>query len=223
MSQTDGDSRIDEESLAALAAGAERADRSTDWPAALTSISRPPRAAIPIPKEFGGEELAPVALLEFDEAVAASCATVALILSQRAAAIRLLLRASPAIKERWLPPLASGEAFATVGLAQITTSRQHGASALLATPRNGGGFRLDGAIPWVTGADRADVLVIGATLEDGRQIVTTLPTDRRGIAIGPPLALSALAGSRTASVKCEGVEIAAGEIILGPTGKVLGG
>jgi hypothetical protein len=46
--------------------------------------------------------------------------------------------------------------FVTVGIAQLTTSRQGGAPALVY--RDG---RLDGEIPWATGAAKARYIVAG--------------------------------------------------------------
>ena len=70
-----------------------------------------------------------------------------------------------------------------VGLSQLTTSRQHGAPALRATRVGADGFRLDGEIPWVTGADQARAVVMGAVLDDGAQVLFVLPTDRPGVTV----------------------------------------
>ena len=40
-------------------------------------------------------------------------------------------------------------------------------------------------MPWVTAAERADVLVTGAALDDGRQLLIALPTDRPGLTVRP--------------------------------------
>jgi butyryl-CoA dehydrogenase len=129
---------------------------------------------------------------------------------------------SPLLREHYLPALARGEAFLTVGLAQLTTSRQHRPPSLRAEPRPGGGYRLDGEIPWVTGADQADALVIGANVPDGRQVLLVVPTRTPGIAVEPPLPLSSLVGSRTSLVRCANVEVGADALLAGPEAQVLG-
>ena len=73
-----------------------------------------------------------------------------------------------------------------MGLSQLTTSRQHQAPALAAVPQ-GAGFLLDGVIPWVTGAARADALLVGATLPDGLQVLMLLPRDRAGVEVEAPM------------------------------------
>ena len=55
-------------------------------------------------------------------------------------------------------------------------------------------------MPWVTAAERADVFVTGAVLDDGRQILIALPADRPGLAVQPPFDLAALQASCTAEV-----------------------
>jgi alkylation response protein AidB-like acyl-CoA dehydrogenase len=78
------------------------------------------------------------------------------------------------------------------------------------------GYRLDGDIPWVTGADHADALVVGAALEDGRQLVLLLPAALPGVIVEPPLSLAALTGSRTAQVRCDGAVVPAEMVLAGP-------
>jgi butyryl-CoA dehydrogenase len=174
-----------------------------------------------VPREFGGTGADAARLLQRSESLAEACLTTAFTLSQREAAVRHLERGPDHLKQRYLPALAAGTAFLTVGLSQLTTSRQHQQPALRATP-HGADYRLDGEIPWVTGADQSDALVVGATLPHGRQALFVVPTDRPGLTIDPPLALSALAGSRTALVRCAGVNLTVDDLLAGPAEQVLG-
>ena len=132
-------------------------------------------------------------------------------------------RGDPAHLRQWagrprtgvLRPLACGGRFATVGLSQLTTSRQHGGPAMRIeeTPS---GLILDGAMPWVTGADCADHLITGGVLADGRQMLLALPGDVAGVTVLPPMDLSALAGSRTAEVTCRRSVIDRHWLLAGP-------
>ena len=202
---------------------AETADRSAAWPEAAWSALKEAQALRwSIPKEFGGMALSPVELLIGIEEIASSCLTTAFALSQREAAVRQLLKGPPLLRHRYLPSLASGDSFMTVGLSQLTTSRQHRAPALLATPLPAGRYLLDGEIPWVTGADQAAAVVIGAMLPDRQQLLFVLPMQRPGVTVEPPLPLAALVGSRTSLVQCHAVEIEPDDILAGPTDSVLG-
>jgi alkylation response protein AidB-like acyl-CoA dehydrogenase len=119
-----------------------------------------------------------------------------------------------------LPALAAGEQFATVGLSQLTTARQHTGPTFTAQ-LNADALVLDGVIPWVTGAAAAQHIVVGAALSDGRQVLAVLPTDLPGVQVGPPLELLALRGSMTAEVRCEQVRLDREWLLAGPTERVL--
>src|SRR5262249_31084733 len=147
---------------------AAAADGEAIWPHASWAALR--AAGVPgwaVPQSHGGRELSYPELLDGYERLAAACLPTCFILSQRDAACRRLRDGDNAVlRDRLLPPLAHGETFATVGLSQLTTSRQHLGPALTAR-LTADGLLLDGTIPWVTGAAHADHIIIGAVLEDG--------------------------------------------------------
>jgi alkylation response protein AidB-like acyl-CoA dehydrogenase len=211
-----------DETLATLSAHAAAADAAAEWPATSWEALR--RAGVLgwiIPREYGGQELAPAELLDGYAALAGACLTTAFLLSQRDAACRRLRDGDNAeLRRALLPALARGESFATVGVSQLTTARQYGRPALVATPA-GDGFRLDGVMPWVTGAARADHFVTGAATEDGRQLLLVVPRPAAGLRVGQPLALAALEGSLTAEVRCDGVELSRRWVLAGPAAQVM--
>jgi len=210
--------------LSAVAAHAERADGQLVWPTA--SWEALSAAGVPgwsIPAEHGGAGCDGAALLEGYAALAGACLTTAFILSQREAAVRRILdHGSPALQRELLRPLACGGQFATVGLSQLTTSRQHGGPALRAA-LTAGALTVDGVIPWVTGAAEAQHIIIGAVLDDGRQVLAVLPMDRPGVTVGPPLELMALRGSLTAEVHCANVRLEPRWLLAGPAERVMAG
>jgi len=209
--------------LAALAGLADAADAGPDFPAASWGVLR--AAGVPawgVPAEYGGTGLDPAARLRGAEQLAGACLTTAFILSQREAAVRrILAHARPDLQAALLPRLARDEIFLTVGLSQLTTSRQHQGPALTAAAR-GEGYVLDGVIPWVTGAARADALVVGATLPDGAQLVMLLPRERAGVEVEGPMDLCALRGSQTTQVRCRGAAVGREDVLAGPAPRVLG-
>lgn len=175
-----------------------------------------------VPVDFGGDGQSPAALLEGCLELARGQLLVTFILSQfQAACQRLADAASRDLQRRWLPRLAGGECFATVGISHLTTSRQHVMQPAVKAEIVADGYRLTGEIPWVTGARRADVLVIGGTLPDGRQVLAAVPGDRPGLLCTPPLQLLALEGSETSAVVLEDAEIREEELLAGPAPHVL--
>jgi butyryl-CoA dehydrogenase len=213
--------------LVHLAQNAEDADRRTDWPeASWHELRNAGVTAWSIPIDFGGLGLGPAELLSGYEQLASACLTTAFILSQREAAVRRLgAYPVPDLQKRFLPRLAHGDLFATVGLSQLTTSRQHQSPSLLADPvgplDHPDHFLLDGLIPWVTGADHAEIVIVGAAIPDRRQVLLLLPAHQPGMTVEAPLPLPALAGSRTAQIRCERVRIGSELVLAGPGEKLL--
>src|SRR5690242_16906914 len=114
------------ELLTNLAGGAQAADECPDCPTeSWRSLMNAGACRWSIPPQFGGDALPHSDQLQGSELIASACVTTAFILSQREAAIRHLLRGPAHWKDRYLTKLARGEAFVTIGLSQITTSRQH--------------------------------------------------------------------------------------------------
>jgi butyryl-CoA dehydrogenase len=196
------------------------ADLAGSWPERLWSILV--ERGVPtwsMPATWGGFGLEKPALVAANARVAKGSLTAAFILSQHDAAVRrLLLSGDRPTATYWLDAISTGEAFATVGLSQLTTSRRAGLAARLVGP---GLFELHGAMPWVTSAERADVVVGGAVLDDGQQVLFALPADRPGVTVRPPYDLAALGASRTSEVACDRVELAESDLLAGPSPDVM--
>jgi alkylation response protein AidB-like acyl-CoA dehydrogenase len=201
---------------------AQRADQDAFWPEQSWELVREMGALKwCIPAEYEGAGLEGAALFECYERLAGACLTTCFIMSQRDAACRRIRDSgNAALARQLLPALARGEIFSTVGISQLTTSRQHGKPALAATAR-GDRIILNGFMPWVTGAARADYFITGAVLEDGRQLFAALPRNLPGVVIEPPLELMALQGSLTSSVRCDEVALERRWLLTEPAEQVL--
>jgi alkylation response protein AidB-like acyl-CoA dehydrogenase len=208
--------------LVTLAEHAETADWNLAWPATSWEALRQGGVLEwSIPRAYGGRDLDSAAILEGYELLAAACLTTCFLLSQREAACRRIRDGdNEELRRQLLPALARGETFATVGLSQLTTSRQHLQPSLTAESI-GDAVRFDGTIPWVTGADRADHIIIGAVLADGRQVLAAMPRGTPGVSVCPPLDLMALRGSLTAEVRCERVQLDRRWLLAEPRERVL--
>ncbi len=108
--------------------------------------------------------------------------TTTFVITQYMGAIRRIAGGqNPGVADAWLQRLVRGEAFGTVGISHLTTSRRHLQQPALRAVEADDGFVLNGLSPWVTGAPHADIFVIGATLEDGREILAAVPATADGI------------------------------------------
>lgn len=212
-----------EEMLTHLKQHAADADGMLTWPEDSWQAMRNGGAVRwCIPTSFGGEGWEGEKLFDGYERLASACLTSCFILSQRDAACRRLRDSeNTALGQLLLPQLAEGRVFATVGLSQLTTSRQHVRPALTVR-QEADDFILDGVMPWVTGAARTEYFVTGAVLDDGRQILAVLPAHLPGVSVGPPAELMALQGSLTAEVRCNNVHLDRQWLLAGPVEKVMG-
>src|SRR5690606_19576549 len=109
-------------------------------------------------------------------ALSEACLTTTFVITQRMGAVqRIAGSENHQLQAELLDDLVRGDTFATVGISHLTTSRRHLARPVLQAEPSGSGFVLNGFSPWVTGTPWADYFVVGATLDDGRQILTVVP------------------------------------------------
>jgi butyryl-CoA dehydrogenase len=211
-----------QECLNTLADNARDADEKAIWPAASwQALACAGVLGWSVGAAYGGSARDPLARLAGHEQLASACLTTTFILSQREAAVRRIEgSANEAVRRELLGPLARSERFATVGLSQLTTSRQHLQPTLVAHAA-GDGFVLDGSIPWVTGASQADYIVIGAVLDTGMQVLAVLSSKLPGVHVQPPLDLMALQGSLTAEVRLDQVRLDRRWLLAEPAQNVL--
>jgi alkylation response protein AidB-like acyl-CoA dehydrogenase len=194
------------------------ADDCPEWPTELWSaLERGGAPRWSLAEMFGGQSCPRPLLIERYARLAGASLTAVFILSQHDAAVRRMMAAPPSGPgPRWLRAIGEGRAFTTVGISHLTTSRRLGPRAIKVVEITQGAFRLDGTIPWVSAAIRADVFVTGAVLDDGRQMLIALPAQRRGVTVCPPFNLAALQASCTSEVVLEGVEVDSLDLLAGP-------
>lgn len=223
----------DDESLVslceALSAHAAEVDRSGAWPAESMRLCG--EAGVFewfLPPELGGQGWNDADVTRGYLALSEACLTTTFIITQRTGACRRIAGgANDALKERLLPDLVSGAAFATVGISHLTTSGRHLAKPMLAATHVDGGWRLEGMAPWLTGAQAAQHVVVGATVLDetgeptGEEILVAAPTDLAGVSVPPAFEMVALTASRTGPVKFDGAVIPDNLVIAGPMPEVL--
>ncbi|QDT70013.1 Glutaryl-CoA dehydrogenase [Planctomycetes bacterium MalM25] len=214
------------EALQGLAA---EADRTGAWPAEQLRLCG--EAGVFewfLPPEHGG--------LGWDDAdvtlgylaLSQACLATTFVITQRTGACRRIAGGSnEALRERLLPDLVSGAAFATVGISHLTTSRRHLGKPALSAVRDAAGWRLNGFAPWVTGAEAAEHVVVGAAVLDdsgeltGEQVLLAAPTDTPGVATPDPFEMVGLTASRTGPVTFDDALLPDEAVVAGPMAEVL--
>jgi len=212
-----------DESLAKKIAQFAEPETTGEWPAGrLNAVREAGLFRWGMPVEFGGLVVETPQMLAGYIELSRLCLTTAFILTQRDAACHRLANSPNAlIRQTLLPEHCSGQSLATVGISHLSTSRQHWSRPSVAATETPDGYEITGEAPWVTGGRQADLLVTGATLENGEQILAAVPTKRTGVVVGPALKLMALNESYTGSVMLDRVQISREEIVLGPMPHVM--
>ena len=229
MRQAPDQTEHDAEALAAatriaaevLAPTADAQDADGTFPQAqVRAIAAAGLLGMAIARDYDGLGLSYLAQARAFAALAEGDLTSAFIASQHQACTTLVT-ASPSAEQRarWLPGLADGTLHGGNGFNFLNFPPER--APMRAEPV-AGGYRWEGALPWVTAAHHCDLLVAGAVLPDGMQILAAIPLRER-LALGdptltvePPMDLVALAASDTTVVHCHDHFVAATDVLLGP-------
>lgn len=170
-----------------------------------------------VPKALGGQGGDVRDAVEAIAAVAGhSLAAAFTFWGQRAFIEYLLQSPNAALRERWLAALLDGSQAGATGLSNAM-KYLGGIEALqiTATPDNGGGWRLDGSVPWCTNLRPQGFIAAVAVqrAEGGVPLVAVLTAGQEGVVRSADLDLIALRGSNTASLRIEGARLEAADLI----------
>ncbi|MCA9050321.1 MAG: acyl-CoA/acyl-ACP dehydrogenase [Planctomycetaceae bacterium] len=198
-------------------------DRVDAWPAdQLAALADAGVLRWDVPEEFGGVNLDAESQTEGLRLLSSACLLTTFILTQRSAAVRRIATSpNETVRRNLLPKLLSGDTFATVGISHLTTSGQHLRTPRVQAQTDGEDYVLSGLVPWATGATKADFLVTGGTLTDGRQILVAIPREAPGMDVLPPVPLMALNASQTGAVRLTDVRIPGNLLLHGPVEGVM--
>lgn len=174
------------------------------------------------PSELGGLDLSSAEYQQFQSLVARYSGALAFLQTQHQSAASLLLSSeNEALKQKYLPGMATGEVRLGVGFSQLR--RQPAPLKAIAADK---GYRLTGTFPWVTGAGLFTDFVGAAVLPDGTSVFGMVPltsevTDQ--LTVGEPMALAGMAATRTAEVRLENWLLAEEQVMgMRPAGWIEG-
>ena len=205
-----------------------KADQSGEWPAeALRLFGESGVYEWFVKPHHGGQGWNEEAITRGYLTLSEAFLSATFILTQRVGACRRIEASkNDALKSILLPDLVSGKAFATVGISHLTTSRRHLGRPILTAERADGGYLLNGYAPWVTGAERAEHVVVGAVLvEEGEptnlELLVAAPTDAKGVRTPEPFSMVSLTSSRTGPIELDHVFVPDELVVGGPTEEVM--
>jgi alkylation response protein AidB-like acyl-CoA dehydrogenase len=170
-------------------------------------------AGLLVPPEYGGTGHSVLAYVAAMEEISAGCGSTATVyMTQMHAAYPILVAGDEAQRTRWLPGLCSGEALGSLCVTEPDAGSDVAAMRTTAR-RDGDAYVLSGGKTFITTGDRADVLVVFATVDRqaGRDGITAFVVegDTPGLSRGRVLHKLGQRGSTTAELFFDGCRVPA--------------
>ncbi|THV43360.1 acyl-CoA dehydrogenase family protein [Glycomyces buryatensis] len=203
---------------AGVAPHAAEADQTASFPAkSYEALKAADLHAPHIPAEYGGAGIDALGTAIVIEEVARACASSSLIPAvNKLGSMPLLLDASEELKQRYLPPVADGEAMFSYCLSEPEAGSD-AASMKTRAVRDGDEWVLDGVKRWITNAGVSEFYTVFAVTdpEAGPKGISAfvVEKDDAGVSFGKPEKKLGIKGSPTAEVYFDSVRIPAGRLI----------
>jgi alkylation response protein AidB-like acyl-CoA dehydrogenase len=203
---------------ARVAPHAAEADESGEFPKASYDALRASDFHAPhIPVEYGGAGADALATAIVIEEVARVCAASSLIPAvNKLGTMPLLLSGSPGLKERYLPPVAAGEAMFSYCLSEPEAGSD-AASMTTRAARDGDAWLLNGVKRWITNAGVSEYYTVFAVTDPsaGSSGISAFVVEKadEGVSFGAPEKKLGIKGSPTREVYFDNVRIPIDRII----------
>ena len=131
----------------------------------ITSMAELGYFGMSVPEEYGGGDMGNLAMiLTTEELSAASLGVAGSLITRPEILIKALLRGgTPAQKQKWLPPVASGQLMVAISVTEPDTGSDVASVACRAEPATvdgQAGYVLNGAKAWCTFAGRANIIAL---------------------------------------------------------------
>jgi len=206
---------------AKIAPFAAAVDAESRFPAeALDALAGASLHAVHIPEDYGGEGADALAAVIVIEEVARACASSSLIPAvNKLGTVPLLLSGSEALKRKYLPPVARGEALFSYALSEAGAGSD-AASMKTRAVRDGDHWVLNGTKMWITNAGVSQYYTVMAVTDPGlgARGISAFVVEKGdpGVSFGEPEKKLGIKGSPTRTVILEDVRIPAMRIIGEP-------
>ena len=173
-----------------------------------------------VPAEYGGTDDSTVAYAAAMEEVTAGCAATSLVfMTQMHAAYPVLHAGSPELARATVPGLVDGSRFGALGVTEPGAGSDASSLRTQATRTGDGGYALTGSKTFITTGDRADVIVVFATLDPaaGRRGITAflVDGDAPGLTRSAPFAKMGMHASSTAELFLDATPVPASSRLAG--------
>ncbi|MDQ0366962.1 acyl-CoA dehydrogenase family protein [Catenuloplanes indicus] len=206
---------------AKVAPNAAEADEKAEFPVASYDALRAADFHAPhIPERFGGAGADALATAIVIEEVARACASSSLIPAvNKLGTMPLLLAASLSLQERYLRPVAAGEAMFSYCLSEPEAGSD-AASMTTRAERDGDHYVLNGAKRWITNAGVSEFYTVFAVTDPAARSrgISAFVVEKsdNGVSFGAPEKKLGIKGSPTREVYFDNVRIPADRMIGEP-------
>jgi alkylation response protein AidB-like acyl-CoA dehydrogenase len=197
-----------------IAPRAADVDRAAEFPwDVYEALVKADFHAVHIPEGYGGSGGDALAAALVIEEVARGCATSSLIPAvNKLGTMPLMLGASQEVKQRYLPPVARGEAMFSYALSEPEAGSDAAAMRTRAT-KTGGGYLLNGTKRWITNAGVSKFYTVLASTDPdkGAKGITAFVVEDgdAGFSFGAPEHKLGIKGSPTRELYFDNCEIPA--------------
>ncbi len=189
---------------------AERVDRTVVPREHLDAWAEQGLLGLAGPRAYGGGQAPASVVREVAEVLAGASGVTWFVAAQHATPLATVAASdNDDLRGRRLGPLCTGELLSGVAFSDV---RRAGPAALRAQ-RVAGGWRLHGAVSWLSGWGLCDVVLLAA-VSDREEVVMVLVDAREqdGLRASAPLQLAAMQASRTVRLTVDGLHVADADV-----------
>lgn len=162
--------------------------------------------ALKVPLKLGGSGWSKLEYSRLQVLLAKTSGALTFLQTQHQSAGEMLSKSNNKyLKQELLLQMATGKILIGVGFSHL---RRQGIPMVSAKELTNG-YEITGEVPWITGYNFFDRFILGATLEDGREIYGILPfknvwrKKRGSINLSSPMKLMAISSTNTVSAKID--------------------
>jgi butyryl-CoA dehydrogenase len=207
-----------------LLPNARQWDEHHEWPtAAVKQLAELSLLGVAVPAEWGGAGLDAVTYALAMEEISRGCASTGVIMSVNNSLYCDPVNkfGTPAQKERWLKPFASGGKLGCFGLTEPQAGSDAAAQQTVAV-KKGDRYVVNGSKNWITNGPKADAIVLFTMTnkEAGNKGITAfvVPTDTKGFRRMPADKKMGISAAWSCTLYFEDMEVPA-ENLLGKEGE----
>ncbi|WP_298017441.1 acyl-CoA dehydrogenase family protein [uncultured Castellaniella sp.] len=213
----DTDGRIDQLIRDSLDPHVEAIDKGLYPGEFLQALGRLGGFGAALPVEAGGLGGDLPAQIDIIARVARTCGSTAFLAWCQATCAWYLHRSdNAAAKDRYLQAVASGSLLAGTGMSNAVKHLAGIERINLRGRREGEGYRISGALPWVSNLGPDHLLIVAAALDDGGYVMFAIPPGAEGLTLRACPTFAGLEGSGTYGVRLKDVFVPPQDVLSGP-------